>query len=105
VSALPTPSFPFFAVAAACFRASSTFCPESKLARVVIAMLFHAEASLAASRPLVLGALVQHVPLLKPLSYPLAPDLVGMNVFVPVDPSPPPRLGKRSLDQMNRRLG
>jgi hypothetical protein len=40
----------------------------------------------------------------KPLSYPLAPDLVGMNVFVPVDPSPPPRLGKRSLDQMNRRL-
>ena len=38
-----------------------------------------------------LGALVQHVPLGKPLSYPIAPDLVGMNVFVPVDPSPPPK--------------
>ena len=52
MSALPTLSFPFLALSVACFRASSTFCPESKLARAVIAVLFHAGASLAGGRPL-----------------------------------------------------
>ena len=53
-------------------------------------MLFHAGASLAGGHPLVLGALVQHVPLGKPLFRSVLPDLVGMNVLTPVDPGPPP---------------
>ena len=58
---VPAPN-PFFSLL--CRRGSlfqsilSTFCPESKLARAVIAVLFHAGASLAGGRPLVLGALV-----------------------------------------------
>ena len=90
MSALPTLSFPFLALSVACFRTSSTFCPESKLARAVIAVLFYAGASFARRRALMLGALVQHVPLGKPLFRSVLPDLVGMNVLTPVDPGPPP---------------
>ena len=90
MSALPTLSFPYLALSVACFRASSTFCPESKLARAVIAVLFHAVASFARRRALMLSALVQHVPLGKPLFRSVLPDLVGMNVLTPVDPGPPP---------------
>lgn len=90
MSALPTPSFPFFALSVAYFTASSTFSPESKSARAVIAVLFHVVASFTRGRALMLGALVQHVPLGKPLFHPVAPDLVGMNVFAPVDPGPSP---------------
>lgn len=90
MSALPTPSFPFFAVSVAYFTASSTLSPESKSARAVIAVLFHVVASFTRGRALMLGALVQHVPLGKPLFHPVAPDLVGMNVFAPVDPGPSP---------------
>ena len=90
MSALPTLSFPFLALSVACFRASSTFCPESKLARAVIAVLFHAVASFARRRAFMLSALVQHVPLGKPLFRSVLPDLVGMNVLTPVDPGPPP---------------
>ena len=59
MSALQTPSFPFFAVSVACFRASSsTLCPESKLARAVIAVFFHAGASFPRRRAFTLSALV-----------------------------------------------
>ena len=53
-------------------------------------MLFHAVASFARRRALMLSALVQHVPLGKPLFRSVLPDLVGMNVLVPVDPGSPP---------------
>src|SRR5260370_30415269 len=86
----PNPLFPFFAVSVACFRASSTFCPESKLARAVLAVLFHAGASFARRRALMLSALVQHVPLGKPLFRSVLPDLLVMNVLTPVGAGPPP---------------
>src|SRR5260370_38012953 len=86
----PNPLVRFLAVSVACFRTSSTFCPERKLARAVIAVLFHAVASFARRRALMLSALVQHVPLGKPLFRSVLPDLVGMNVLTPVDPGPPP---------------
>jgi hypothetical protein len=47
----------------------------------VIAVLFHAVASFARRRALMLSALVQHVPLGKPLFRSVLPDLVGMNVL------------------------
>jgi len=54
-------------------------------------VLFHRVASFARRRALMLSALVQHVPLGKPLFRSVLPDLVGMNVLTPVDPGPPPR--------------
>ena len=53
-------------------------------------MLFHAGASLAGDRPLVLGALVQHVLLGQPLARTVSRESVGMNVLPPVDPGSSP---------------
>ncbi len=66
------------------FPSTHTFCPESRLARAVIAVLFHRMASLARGRAPTHRALVQHVPLGKPLFHAVSPDGVGMNVFVPL---------------------
>ena len=73
-----------FTASVACFQALTLFCPESRLARAVIAVLFHRMASLARGRAPTHRALVQHVPLGKPLFHAVSPDGVGMNVFVPL---------------------
>jgi hypothetical protein len=56
----------------------------------VIAVVFDGMASFARGRALMSGALTQHMLLGKPLFHSVSPDLVGMNVFPPVDSGPPP---------------
>jgi hypothetical protein len=56
----------------------------------VIAVVFDGRASFARGRALMSGALAQHMLLGKPLFHSVSPDLVGMNVFPPVDPGSPP---------------